>query len=74
MGEMAVMGRGGDARISWDKSKPDEVEAARKVFDDLRGKGYLGFTVTMDGDKGEQVTEFDQDAEKIILAPPIRGG
>lgn len=76
MGEIAVLGRSGDTRLMWDKSKPAEVEAAKKMFDELRGKGYMAFSVIEKavGDKGEQVHSFDADAEKIIMAAPMRGG
>jgi hypothetical protein len=76
MGEIAVLGRQGDTRLMWDKSKPDEVRAARKMFDDLRGKGYLAFSVIERavGDRGEQLRTFDPEAEKIIMAAPMQGG
>ena len=75
MGEMAVMGRMGDLKVIWDRSKQEEVQAARKQFDEMRKKGYLAFSVTgKNGEKGGQITEFDPDAERIILAPPMRGG
>jgi len=75
MGELAVMGRQGDTKIIWDSDKPDEVENARRTFNDLRKKGYLAFSVKgKDGAKGEQISEFDPEAERLILAPPMRGG
>jgi hypothetical protein len=75
MGEIAVMGRMGDLKVIWDRSKPEEVQAARKQFDEMRKKGYLAFSVKgKDGAKDEQITEFDPDAERIILAPAMRGG
>ena len=75
MGEMAVMGRQGDLKVIWDHTKTDEVAAARKTFDEMRAKGYLAFSVKgRDGSKDEQITTFDPAAERIILAPPMRGG
>ena len=74
MGELAVMGRQGDTKVIWDASNADEVAAARKTFDELRGKGFLAFSVKAMGGKGEQIFKFDPEAEKIILAPPMRGG
>lgn len=76
MGEIAVLGRAGDTRLTWDKSKQDEVAAARKMFDDLKAKGYMAFTVVEKavGDKGEQIHSFNPDAGKIIMAAPMRGG
>jgi hypothetical protein len=75
MGEMAVMGRMGDLKVIWDRMRQEEVQAARKQFDEMRKQGYLAFSVKgKDGEKGAQITEFDPDAERIILAPPMRGG
>ncbi len=76
MGQIAILGKPGDTRLMWDKTKPDEVRVARRMFDDLRGKGYLAFSVIEKavGDKGEQITEFDPNAEKIIMAAAMRGG
>ncbi len=75
MGELSVMGQRGDVRLSWDKSKPDEVEAAKKMFDDLKAKGCLAFKVVpWFGTRGQQIDAFDVNADRIILAPPMRGG
>jgi hypothetical protein len=64
----------GDSRIQWDPAKADEVDAAKAQFDSLTKKGYNAYAMRRNGDKGEQVREFDPEAAKIILAPPIRGG
>jgi hypothetical protein len=73
--EMAVMGKDGDTKLLWDRRNPDEVENARRSFDDLRKKGYLAFRVTgTDGEKGEQMTAFDPEAERMIMIPAMRGG
>ncbi len=76
MGQISVLGREGDTRLMWDKTKPAEVEAARAMFNDLKAKGYLAFSVVEKavGDKGEQLTQFDPAAERIIMAQPMRGG
>lgn len=74
IGEMRVMGRKGDTRIIWDPDNEHEVAQARKTFDDLRKKRFVAFKVGSGGKKGEQVTEFDPSAEKLILAPPMAGG
>jgi hypothetical protein len=74
-GAMSVMGREGDTKHIWNKNDPVEVEAARKQFDHFRSKKYLAFHVKgKDGDKGEQMTEFDPNAERIIFTPPMQGG
>lgn len=74
MGQLAILDATGDTKIIWDPNNTDEVENARRSFTDLRAKGYLAYKVTPDGSKGEVIREFDPDAEKIILAPPLRGG
>lgn len=75
MGEMAVMDRqAGDLKVIWDADNEDEVQAAREQFDSLTAKGYMAYAVGGRGRKGEQIRTFDPDAEKIILAPAMRGG
>lgn len=78
---LAVMGEPGDTKHIWNKSNEVEVEAARTLFKKLTkkksegGAGYLAFHVTgKDGEKGEQMNEFDPNAERMILVPPIAGG
>ncbi len=73
--EMAVLDRTGDTKIIWSKDSPDEVANAKRTFDDLRKKGYAAFTVKgKDGEKGEQIREFDAQAERMILVPQMVGG
>lgn len=74
MPEMAVMDRTGDTKTIWDKNNPDEVEAARSTFNRLTKKGYVAYTVVGEGKKGSVIKDFDPDAEKIILSPPLAGG
>lgn len=71
-----VLGRDGDTKVIWDKNKPEEVEAARLMFDALRKKNYLAFKVKGDkGDKGdEQIREFDPTVERMILTPQMQAG
>ena len=71
---IAIMGSAGDTKKIWDKNNPDEVEDAKESFKRLRKKGYLAFHVNKKGDKGEQMTEFDPDAERMIMVPPMQGG
>ncbi len=74
-GEFAVMGVEGDTKIMWDKSKPAEVKNAEESFKRLRKDGYLAYKVVGDkGDKGEMLTEFDPNAERIVFSPPMAGG
>lgn len=74
-GVMAVMGREGDTKYAWDKNNPADVAIARRTFNKFRQQGYLAFRIT-DGaeSKGDQMTEFDPEAERIIFCPQMRGG
>lgn len=73
-GTMHVMGQSGDTKVVWDADHPDEVNQARRTFEELRAKGFNAYEVTRKGEKGNMVTNFNPDAEKIILAPPMQGG
>lgn len=65
----------GDVRVMWDRTKKIEVDAMRKLFADLKAKGYAAFTVKdKDGNKGEVIREFDPNAERMIMIPPMAGG
>jgi hypothetical protein len=77
----AVMGERGDTKHIWDKRKEVEVEAARVLFKKLTkpvrdgGAGYRAFHVTgKDGEKGDQMDEFDPNAERMIFVPAMAGG
>jgi hypothetical protein len=73
VGTLATLNSLGDTKISWDPANADEVEAARNTFNDLRAKGFLAFKVVGKA-KGEQITAFDPEAKRIIMAPPMMGG
>jgi hypothetical protein len=66
---------GGDYKVIWDRSKPDEVEAAREQFTKWRKKGYMAYSVKgKNGEKGEILHDFDEDAQAIVFAAPLRRG
>lgn len=74
-GEMAVMGREGDTKMMWDKSRPVEVEVAKAGFDKLIKDGYSAYAVSDDGSKkGTPIKEFDPSAERLIMVPPMQAG
>jgi hypothetical protein len=74
MSEMRIMGGKGDTKIVWSKDNEDEVENAQRTFDDLQSKGFTAFSVKRNGDKDERITEFDPDAQTLIMVPRIAGG
>lgn len=68
-----MLGRDGDVKIEWNPSKLDEVQIARKAFDEARKKGYRAYEVEAGG-KGSKIEEFDADLGKIIMMTPVTGG
>jgi hypothetical protein len=71
---IVMMDHSGDKKEIWDPDSRDEVDAARETYNRLTKKGYLCFKVKKDGEKGSQIHEFDPDAGKMIMVPPIVGG
>ena len=80
MSELTIMDATGDQRIMWDPHRPEEVKHAKEMFDKMTkpasqgGSGYLAYSVSEDGSRDAIIREFDPAAEKVNLAPPLRGG
>lgn len=75
MGSLAILGRTGDVKVEWDADVDDEVSIAKKAFQENKKKGYSAFRVHgKDWRKGEQLKEFDPDAERIVMIPAMQGG
>jgi hypothetical protein len=74
IGTMSTLNREGDVKVAWDRNSPEQIAAAKATFDSLKGKGYAAFRVASGGQQGEQLHNFDANAEHIILVPQLRGG
>ena len=74
IGEMLVLDHTGHTRTTWSAGDDDEVDTARRMFDDLTRKGYSAFRVKGDKDVGARLKSFDAKAEAMILVPPLQGG
>jgi len=64
-----VLDDNGDSRILWNRHKQNEVEDARRRFDEYMKKGYRAYVCRSDGSKGARVETFDALLEEIIVAP-----
>ena len=66
----------GDFRQMWDRGNPDEVAAARATFDRLvKDEKHLAYRAEgKAGERGERITRFDPDAERIIFVKQNKGG
>lgn len=74
---LEIMDKGGDTKLRWDPSNPDEVENARRTFNELKAKNFMAFSV--EGTKGNRrqgsvLQAFDATAERVIMTPPMAGG
>ena len=74
---LAVMGADGDTKHMWDTDNAVQVDAARKLFAELKGKGYLAFRVVTYEKKGRKfvrkdaaMPEFEPDAGRMHLQAP----
>ena len=76
VGELCVMTpKDGDIKMMWDKTKAEEIVAADDMFNTMKGRGYIAYSVVgKNGEKGEVIKDFDPDAERIIMTPPMQGG
>lgn len=64
----------GDTRVMWDPANADEIKVAKDLFDSLKKKGYLAYSVKKNGDQGEVINAFDATEGKIVMTPQLVGG
>ena len=83
MGDLRVMKPNkGDIRLMWDKDNVNEVATARAAFDEAMNQRdprtnrrlNTAYRVLRNGEPGDIVTEFDPNAEKLLVAPQMSGG
>jgi len=64
----------GDDRIVWDKENGPEAKQAKNKFNELIDKGYKAYSVNKNSKKNRKISEFDIDAEEILMIPEtVRG-
>ena len=66
---LKILTPNGDDRIVWDKDNGPEALEAKQKFGELIGKGYKAFSVDQNGKRKRQITEFDVEAEEILMIP-----
>lgn len=74
LSELCELDVTGHTPIQWSKDNPDQVKAAKARFDELKAKRYMAYRVNRSGGQGEIIHDFDPNAERIILNPPMVGG
>ena len=81
MGELRVISRRGDDRVTWASTKPevDDPEAltavreAEGIFQEQRARGATAFKVEK-GHAPIRIDQFDREAEQIVMVPRVVGG
>lgn len=71
--QMKIMNRLGDATLTWNVDVQEQVEEAQRQFEELVNQGYLA-AKSLGGGQHEMITEFDPEATRILVMPPIVGG
>lgn len=74
MSDMHIMDQTGHSTITWDPTKPIEVDVARDAFDKLIRERYNAFRVEGADNQGARMTSFDPKAGKIMMVPQLVGG
>jgi len=69
MNVLKILSPTGDDRIIWDKENGAEALEAKAKFNELIKKGHLAFSVDSKGRRKTRITEFDVDAEEILMCP-----
>ncbi len=71
---MKILTEKGDERIVWDRENGREAKQAKTKFLELLKKGYTAFSVDQVSEKNKKITEFDIDAEEIMMVPEVVKG
>lgn len=64
----------GHAKHSWDEQNDDEVDAMRKLFNELQEKGFRFHRVDKKGEAAEIIEKFDPTIGNMISMPQMAGG
>jgi len=72
--EMRIMDGSGDTKVTWEVEKQETVSLAEKLFNAKVGAGFNAYRMFPGGQPGEQIVDFDPNAGRIVLVPPLAGG
>jgi len=65
----------GDKQLVWRADDKESKEKALQEFKDRIKQGWLAFIPKGDNPKqGKQIRDFDENAETIVMTPPVAGG
>lgn len=69
---MQIIDETGDTKLRWDSSNATEVENAQRTFEEMTRRGFLAYKTK--GGEQTLVRDFDPEAEKMLLTPPVVAG
>jgi hypothetical protein len=72
--ELKVLDPNGHSSTTWDSTDQDQVETARRIFNELTRQGYRAFRMERNSTEGTPKRTFDPKDEETLLVPPIRAG
>lgn len=71
---MKILSDKGDERLVWDKEDGRQAMECKSKFKELIDKGYSAYTTTESGKRKSRITEFDVDAQEVLMIPPTVKG
>jgi len=71
---LRILNEKGDERLAWNRDNGLEAMQAKEKFTELLNKGYIAYSVDLEGNKKNKIEEFDVDAEEILMVPPTMKG
>lgn len=74
MNEFKVLDPNGHTCTSWNTASAEEVESARRIFNELMQRGYRAFRMAGTAGEGVPTSAFDPKDKETLLVPPIRAG
>jgi len=74
MNEFKVLDPNGHTRTTWDAESDEEIERARRIFEDFMRQGYRAFRMEAGRGEGVPTGGFDPKDKETLLVPPIRAG
>jgi hypothetical protein len=74
MNEFNVLDPNGHTRTMWDTSNAEQVETARRIYNEFMRDGYRAFRMDKASGEGVPQGSFDPRDKETLLVPPIRAG
>ena len=73
-GQMRILNAQGDEKVEWDTEVQETVETAASRFAELLLTGSIPIIPSHGGNAAKRLQEFDPNAERIVMIPPMQGG